>query len=434
MLPARRRAAPLPMSEPTPPRRAAARTPIDDSREVERVARAAAAAGLFALDLEFVSESRYLPNLCLLQLAWGDPEAPEAVLVDPLAADPRPIVDLVADPEVDVVLHSAQGDLALLAQRFDIEGRAVWDSQVAAGFLGLGDQVGYASLVEQLTGIVLDKAAQFTNWCRRPLSAEQLRYAVDDVWYLPRMWRELERRLEERGRLGWVAEESARVARVAATRPPPEEMYRRVKGWERLPPEAREAVRALAAWRERQALATNKPPQWLLRDAALLEVARRRPHNTAELRHVRGVHEDTVRRFGRELLAVLAEGAEPPEVPPRRPRLPAQADRWGAQLSGFLQERCRQAEVAPRFVASRADAEALVRWWVERENEDPPDLAEEPDLPLLSGWRRELAGQAALEWLAGRRAVAAGDEAEAAADGGAAADGEARRRSGTGSR
>jgi ribonuclease D len=377
--------------------------PIDDPREVERVARQIARAGLFALDLEFVSESRYVPNLCLLQVGWGDPEAPEVALIDPLAADPAPIVDLVVDPGVEVVLHSAQGDLSLLAQRFGIEGTAVWDSQVAAGFLGLGDQVGYAGLVEQLTGTALDKAAQFTNWCRRPLSDEQLHYAVDDVWYLMRLWPEMAGRLGKRGRLAWVAEESARVARVAATRQPPEEMYRRVKGWERLPAEAREAVRALATWREREALSSNKPPQWLLRDAALLEVARRRPASLAELRQVRGVSEEAVRRFGREILAVLVEGAEPPPAPPRRDRLPKPAAEWGAAVSALIQARCREAEVAPRFVASRADAEELARWWWERCGGEG---AAEPDLPLLSGWRRELAGQAALDWLAAQSAGA----------------------------
>jgi ribonuclease D len=386
--------------------------PIEDPREVERLAREIARAGLFALDLEFVSESRYVPNLCLLQVGWGDPRAPRVALIDPLAADPAPIVELVADPGVEVVLHSAQGDLSLLAQRFGIEGNAIWDSQVAAGFLGLGDQVGYGGLVEQLTGTTLDKAAQFTNWCRRPLSAEQLHYAVDDVWYLVRLWPEMARRLEERGRRAWVAEESARVARVAATRPPPDEMYRRVKGWERLPPPAREAVRALATWREREALATNKPPQWLLRDAALLEVARRQPASLAELRQVRGVPEEAVRRFGREILAVLVEGAEPPQSPPRRDRLPAPAAGWGALVSGLIQARCRDADVAPRFVASRADAEELARWWWERGSRegDAAAASAELDLPLLAGWRRELAGQAALDWLAGQTANAADPE------------------------
>jgi ribonuclease D len=179
-------------------------------------------------------------------------------------------------------------------------------------------------------------------------------------------------------------------------------MYRRVKGWERLPPEGREAVRALAAWREREALAGNKPPQWLLRDAALLEVARKRPESIAELRQVRGVPEEAVRRFGREILAVLVEGADAPPAPPRRGRLPAPAEGWGAAVAALVQARCRDAEVAPRFVASRTDAEELARWWWEqgsRAAASPEARGGEPDLPLLAGWRRELAGQAALDWL-----------------------------------
>jgi ribonuclease D len=360
-----------------------------------------AAAGRFALDLEFVSESRYVPELCLLQVAWGDPARPEIALLDPLGADVEPVLGLVAGGEVEVVLHAAQGDLALLASRFGIEGREVADTQIAAAFLGLGDQVGYASLVEQLTGVVLDKGAQFTNWCRRPLSDDQLRYAADDVRYLLRVWHEMAGRLEERGRLGWVREESARLARVAARRPPPAEMYRRVKGWERLPEDCRGAVRALASWREREALESNRPPQWILRDAPLVEVARRWPSSLAELGRVRGVTAEALRRHGRAILAAMEEGAEPPEAPPRRRRV-AEAPGLGGALFGVVQERCREAGVAPRFVASRAAAEELALWWAGRGPGARAAGGAVPDLPLLTGWRRDLAGEAVLAWLASR--------------------------------
>ena len=162
-------------------------------------------------------------------------------------------------------------------------------------------------------------------------------------------------------------------------------------------------MRELAAWREREALAGNKPPQWLLKDASLIEVARRRPAAADELRSIRGVSGDTVRRHGEAILAAAHRRELPvPEAPPRHRRLPGKAKGWGSLVLGLIHARCREADVAPRFVASRSDADTLVHWFYEGGGEAP-----EPDLPLLHGWRRELAGQAALDWLAGQTAIAA---------------------------
>lgn len=391
------------MSQPVPPDH-----PVTDSGEVHEIAGAIRRAGLFALDLEFLSESRYVPELCLVQVGWGDPEAPEVAALDPLAADVGPIVALVEDPEVEVLLHSAQADVALLGDHFDARPRAVLDTQIAAAFLGLGDQVGYGNLVRELTGVELDKGAQFTDWCRRPLSAEQLRYALDDVRYLPRMWQRMRRELEERGRLEWVMEESRQLAEDSARRTPPEEVYRKVRGWERLDDAARGALRRLAAWREREALESNTPPAWLLKDKPLLEVARRRPGDTKELHRLRGVPGKTARRHGRAILDALRGDHPPaPERPPRRRRLTGKAKGWGSLVLGLIHARCREVDVAPRFVASRADADTLVHWWVESGGE-----GDEPDLPLLAGWRRELAGQAALDWLAGQTGIVADPESD----------------------
>ena len=173
--------------------------PIATPAEVAEVAAAVRRAGRLYFDLEFVSDGRYVPELALIQVAWGDPEHPQVVAVDPLAVDPAPLVALVADPAVETVLHAGQGDLSLLATRAGVEGRAIVDTQLAAALLGLGDQLGYAALVELLLGVVLDKSHQFTAWTRRPLDPEQLRYALDDVRYLPAVWAELAARLEARG-------------------------------------------------------------------------------------------------------------------------------------------------------------------------------------------------------------------------------------------
>jgi ribonuclease D len=374
--------------------------PVTDPQEVAAIAAGIAAAGSFALDLEFVSESRYVPDLCLVQVGWGDPADPEVAAVDPRATDPAPLFTLVEDPAVETVLHSAQGDLALLGNRYDVVGRQIVDTQIAAAFLGLGDQVGYAGLVEQLNGVVLDKASQFTDWCRRPLTPEQLRYALDDVRYLPGAWLRMRDDLAARGRLAWVETESARVAADAASRLPPEECYRKVRGWERLDDEGRAAVRALAAWRERLALDGNKPPQWLLKDAVLVDVARRRPRGRDQLAEVKGIGRDALRRHAADILAAVAERDAAPPAPPRSQRLPRAARDWGSQLLEQVRERCREAEVAPRFVATRADVDELVHWWVE----SGAAGGGEPEMALLTGWRRDLVGQGALDWLAAQAA------------------------------
>lgn len=371
-----------------------------DATAVEELASTLRDAGTFTIDLEFVSESRYVPELCLVQVGWGEPSSPQVAAVDPLEVDPRPVVELVGDPDVEAVFHAAQADLALLSRRFGIVARGIYDSQIAAAFLGLGDQIGYANLIDKLLGVSLDKGAQFTDWCRRPLTDEQLRYAFDDVRYLLQAWPELRTRLEESSRLAWVVEETERLAESAASHTPPEEMYRRVKGWAKLRGKALGALQTLAAWRERTALDDNRPPAWIVQDRSLIEIARRAPRNESDLHGIRGVKEGTVRRHGREILDAVRRGLDNP--PPRDDRgrpLPDAARAWSVLLSGLVNARAREAGIAPRFVGTRSDVESLVRWWVEG------NRSEEPDLPLLAGWRRELAGRALLSWLSGETAI-----------------------------
>lgn len=383
-------------------------TVLTDDGAVRELGAALRGAGAFVIDLEFVSESRYVPEICLVQVAWGDPGAPELAAVDPLAADPLPVLELVADPAVETVFHAAQGDLALIARRFGLAGANVYDTQIAAAFLGLGDQIGYGGLVASLLGVELDKGAQFTDWCRRPLSDEQLSYAFDDVRHLAALWPLLRRRLEAAGRLAWVEEETERLAATAATRTPPEEMYRRVKGWAGLRGKALGALQGLAAWREETALAENRPPSWILQDRSLLEIARRAPAHERELAAIRGVKDGTVHRHGREILRAVGDGARSrPEAGPRERPLPDKARGWSVLLAGLVSARAKESGVAARFLATRDEIEALVRWWLEGER------SREPELPVLAGWRRELAGGALLAWLSGETTIAIDEASEA---------------------
>lgn len=367
--------------------------PLVGVEEVAAVAKALEQAGTFTFDCEFASESRYVPDLALIQVSWGDPSSPQLAVIDPLAVDPRPVVELVGRPDLSTVLHAAQGDLALLAQRFGVVGTQIFDTQIAAAFLGLGDQVGYGGLVEKLLGVTLDKAMQYTRWLERPLSPEQLAYALDDVRYLPLVARELETRLEARGRLDWVREESRRLAEISARRLPPEEAYLRIGAGKRMDPRRRAALQGVAAWREATARDLNKPPSWILKDATLVEIVQRLPRTWRELSGITGLAEKWIERHGREVARALAEGKLPETDRQPATRLSAAQGKRAGKLYHLIEDLSRQAEIAPRFVVSRSDCDALYGAWLAG---GEPAL---PRLPLFSQWRLELAGQAALDWL-----------------------------------
>jgi ribonuclease D len=378
--------------------------PVTDLAEVEDIADAIADAGSFCLDLEFMTEGRYVPELSLLQVSWGDIEDPTVSAIDPLAVDVEAIVELVEAPDIETIVHSAQADLALLGGKFDARAEHLVDTQVAAAFLGMGDQIGYGPLVQRVTGIELDKGAQFTEWSQRPLSLEQLSYALDDVRYLPRIWRHLRADLEARDRLDWVDDECNRLADVWAQRPDPEEIYMRIRGWNALKPSSLGALRAVAAWRERESLHHNRPPSWLMNDRTMLELCRRPPRHERDINEVRGMGNGTAQRYGRDLIKLMHDGSDnPPPAPPKAPRLPKVGQAWPAIISGIVQTRCREVEVAPRFVATRSDTDDVISWWLVGDHDS------EPDIPLLTGWRRELAGQDVLDWLAGRTTIAVDD-------------------------
>jgi ribonuclease D len=386
---------------------------VDEAAGVAELAREIRGAGAFAIDLEFVSEDRYVPELALVQVAWGDPAAPEVAAVDPLAADVRPLFDLVADPSVEVIAHAARQDLGLLTTTYAVTARGFVDTQIAASFAGLPDQIGYARLVQQLFGVALDKGPQHTDWRRRPLSDRQLRYALDDVRHLSAAWAALRTRLEARGRLAWAREESQRLAESVVQRRPPEELYRHVGGWLALKGAALSILRELAAWREREALTSNTPPSWIAADPVLLELARRAPREPGDLTRVRGVSAATARRHGEAILAaVAAAGGRPLDIETARP-LGNRAQAQAAMVTAIVQARCSEADVPIRLVGGRSDAEALVAWCEESratEGAGPAESAPEADraVPiLLEGWRFEVAGRHAIAWLRGETALAA---------------------------
>lgn len=373
---------------------------IVDADSIKAVAEEIRVAGCFAMDLEFVSADRFIPDLALVQIAWQGPDEQRLVLLDGAHADLGPIWELVGDESVLLVSHGAKQDLSLLATRYSIRAGGFVDTQIAAAFAGLGEQVGYARLVEEMLGARLDKASQFTDWLARPLSDRQLRYALDDVRYLLPVWTNLRDSLDSSGRLGWAFEESAELAAQAAQRRAPDEAYKSLGGWNGLKGSALASLRMLAAWREELAVEENIPPSWIVPDAAVVELCRRRVRSERELRNIRGIGSATVRKYGEAILEALERGAQDEVAPPpgRRPLEPAGLAQ-AAVVTAMVAGRAAAIGISPRSIAAKADAEELIRH----------ALGELPlaETRLLRGWRGEVIGVEALEWVRGERAVLA---------------------------
>ena len=343
------------------------------------------------VDTEFMRENTYWPQLCLVQIG----NAEEAAAIDPLAPglDLAPLLELLTDNEdVLKVFHAGGQDVEII---YNLTGRTphpIFDTQIAMMAVSQSEQIGYANLVETWLGIQVDKGARFTDWSARPLTERQITYAIGDVTHLATIFPKLLRKLMKTGRGAWLDVEMERLADPANYASSPED------AWKRLRPPARNAVvlgrlKALAAWREREAQGKDLPRGRIMRDETLADIASHPPRTQADLAKVRGMSaawRDI--EIGRRLMAVL-EAAEPlpkEEMPPRA-RTGAPLGREGSLVTDLLKLllkiRSRELDVAARLLARSDELEQLA--------------AGVRDLDLLRGWRRDVFGSDALALVEG---------------------------------
>jgi ribonuclease D len=329
------------------------------------------------LDTEFLRERTYHAQLCLVQLA-----APAAAAcVDPLAVrELAPLAALLAAPAVVKVMHASRQDLEVL---FPVAGltRPVFDTQIAAALTGLAAQVGYAELVRRLLGLELAKSHTRTDWSRRPLSPEQLEYALDDVRYLLPLAERLEAQLERLGRRAWLAEELAALEETRSFAPEPDEAWLRVRGLRGLDPGRERLARALAAWRERRALEHNRPRGWILDDAALREIVLRVPRSAAQLAAIAELPAGVVRHRGAQLLECVAGAGIADPAPPAPGRAPSDPHRNALvrSLATVTQAVAAELNLVPEVLATRRELEQLA--------------GGRRDGAVLRGWRRSVLGE-----------------------------------------
>lgn len=346
-------------------------------------------ASVVGVDTEFMRERTYFAKLCLIQLATDD----ECAIVDPLSIDDMsPLCDLLHDTSVMKVLHAGGQDLEIFYRICGVACNPVFDTQVAATLAGFPQQVGYGPLVHEMLGAKLDKGDSYTDWGKRPLTDTQVEYALNDVRYLPEMYRRLTEQLKEGGRIEWLAADFERLADSSSYEVLPEEQWRRVKRISSLNRRQLAVAREVAAWREIEAMRRDVPKRWVIGDESIVEVARRVPSSVEELRDIRGVSDKVGKTAARGLVDAVTRGlavdeADLPSLAKRK-RLPGDVDGAVDLMVALVRLRAREHGVAMPLLAARDDLERLAG-------------GERDGNALLEGWRRTMVGNELVELLDG---------------------------------
>ncbi|MHB8453277.1 MAG: ribonuclease D [Acidiferrobacterales bacterium] len=383
---------------------------IASNTELAEVCAELRAQAWIALDTEFMRERTYYAQLCLVQI--GTPDL--IVCIDPLSLDDlTPLLEVAYDPRVLKVMHAARQDMEVFCDLHRTNGkggtndnraapsvpRPVFDTQIAAAYLGYDDQIGYGALVKEITGVVLDKSHTRTDWTARPLSAEQLRYAEDDVRYLRDVYLHLALKLDETGRREWPNRDFAHLGDPLLYENDPRQAWQRIKHGHRLDQHTQLVLRELAAWRERAAQLSNLPRSWVLRDTMLTELAQKKPRDATGLASVSGMNEGALRKWGNQILAAIAQGDtvnndtlwQTPAV------LTTEQMQIYRRMTAQVDKIAHEQRISPAMLGTRREIQRLVLG----------DLS----VDLLSGWRREMIGKDLLAMLS-QPSVSAGTPAE----------------------
>jgi ribonuclease D len=363
---------------------------VETEEELRKVVDAVRSEPAYAVDTEFHRERTYYPRLALVQIAWAD----RLALIDPLAVDVAPLAEVLDGPGV-AVLHASDQDLEVLELACGTIPAHLFDTQVAAGFLGMSNP-SLAALYERELGIRVPKGHRLTDWLARPLDDNQLDYAATDVEHLLAAYEKLLADLDGRGRRQWALDECEELLHRERGPRDPDDAWRRVKEIRQLRGSARRIAQSVAAWRERRAAASDQPVRHILPDLAIVGIAQRQPHTLEQLRKVRGIDDRHVRGSqGNELLAAIltAESSPPPERPETEVRELDRDLRPAVGLvSAWVSQLGRNLDIDTGLLGTRADIEALLRG--------------DADARLATGWRADIVGEPIRRLVAGEAALA----------------------------
>ncbi|BBF82357.1 ribonuclease D [Asticcacaulis excentricus] len=352
-----------------------------------------ASAPFITVDTEFMRETTYWPKLCLIQAASEE----HAGIIDPLSPDLdlKPFLDLLTDPAILKVFHACRQDVEIF-NNLGAMPAPVFDTQVAAMAAGFGDQVAYDSLVRQVIKVDIDKGSRFTDWSRRPLSEQQLQYALGDVTHLAKLYPKLVEKLKAQNRYEWVAAEMADLTDPKLYNTSPDDAWRRLRP--RKPSLKYMAVfKEVAAWRERVAQERDQPRGRILKDEGVDEIATQLPTDAAAFDRLRSTPKGFgASKFGIELCEVIQTAlAEPEKYAPKVDKAPPPVQVPASVvelLKVLLRVRCEDEGVAPKLIASVADLEKIA-------------LDDKANVPALEGWRRKVFGDDAIKLKKGELAL-----------------------------
>jgi len=370
---------------------------IDDDAGLARFCSALDEASYCAIDTEFVRESTYYPELALIQIAGGDLLG----CVDPLAiTDFAPLADLLVRQDLIKIFHSSPQDLEILYQKFGQVPAPVFDTQLAAAVLGYSHQISYADLVLQITGVQLEKKYTRANWIRRPLSQEELDYAMDDVRYLVAVYHELDSRLESTRRRSWIERDLQAMSNADNYEVDQARLWQRLRGVQKLKGERLQIASELCRWREQLAQQQNRPRRWIVKDDVIVELARHKPASLEALAKIPELSDKTVKRHGEKILKVIAEASRVDAAQwPQHDSIKNLNSRQMA-LGDCLMALCRMISdnnsIALATLATRKDIDNLIL------NQKSSRLAQ--------GWRFAMAGEQLLEFIHGQSAISVEDQ------------------------
>ncbi|MEC9243707.1 MAG: ribonuclease D [Pseudomonadota bacterium] len=368
---------------------------ITKQQDLEAAIAAFQKSDFVTVDTEFIRESTFWPELCLIQMAAPGVTA----LIDPLAdgIDLKPFFALMADENIVKVFHAARQDVEIVYNLGRLIPHPLFDTQVAASVCGFGDSVSYDQLVSKITGARIDKSSRFTDWRRRPLSDKQLSYALADVTHLIDVYQHLKTELEREGRAHWLNEEMAVLTARETYDPHPDDAWKRLKLRVKKPLDFA-ILQHVAAWREREARERNVPRGRVIKDDAIYEVAQQHPRDSEALGRLRTIPKGWERSGAATgLLGAVAKAmALPKEDLPRLPRPPHAPEGAAAAaelLKVLLKLVADRQGVAPKMLASSDDIDRIAA--------DGADA----DVPAMSGWRREVFGKEAVKLIEGELAL-----------------------------
>ena len=349
--------------------------------------------GWIAFDTEFIRDDTYDAILCLVQVNDGE----SVYLIDPTAGvDVSGFWSLVSDPAVMVIVHAGKEDFEVCARTTGEPPRNLFDVQIAAGFVGFGYPLSLARLVQSVLNRRLAKGQTLTDWLRRPLTEEQVRYAVDDVGFLPELHRQIDERLQSLGRRSWAEEEFRRFEDPAIYRPPPEDRLFKLKGSKKLNARGLAVLRALVAWRDQWAQENNRPARGLMRDDVLVEVARRQPSEQSQLQVMRGFYQARNRKVVDGILTAIETAVATPSSAWPEPFVPREETPMMRAmldvLTASMRAICFENDIDSDLVGSSRRLRELMDYL--REGGEPP--------ALLRGWREDFIGRRLVELLEGR--------------------------------